>query len=122
MSLDTDDVVWHEAPFKAPSSGGNQPDRPWLIISNNNHPFHGNEYTVLGMTTNSRSQGIRVQQNDWNDGGTSKTSFISLWFAMTLKHSDINYRIGAIQDSLVTTAINDLSSRLGPKTGNTTTD
>lgn len=119
MSLDTGDVVWHEAPFKTPTSGGSQPDRPWLIISNDNHPFHGNEYIVLGMTTNPRSQGIRVQQTDWSKGGTPKTSFISPWFAMTLKHSDINYRIGTVQDSLVTTAINDLSSRLGPQTGST---
>lgn len=114
MSLDTGDVVWHEAPFKNPRSDGSQPDRPWLIISNDDHPFHGDEYIVLGMTTNPRSQGVRVQNADWRSGGTPKTSFVSPWFAMTLKHADIEYRIGAIEHSLVNRAVDDLSSRLGP--------
>lgn len=113
MSLDTGTVVWHEAPFKTPRPDGSQPDRPWLVISNDEHPFQGTEYVVLGMTTNSRSQGIEVQRSDWADGGTSKTSFISPWFVMTLKHADITYRIGALKESLVNRAVTDLSSRLG---------
>lgn len=115
MRLATGDVVWHEAPFKPPQSDGSRPDRPWLIVSNDNHPFHGTEYIVLGMTTNPRAEGLRVQQSDWTDGGTSRTSFISPWFAMTLKHADITHRIGAIHDSLVNNAINKLSNRLGPE-------
>jgi hypothetical protein len=82
----------------------------------------GNEYLMLGMMTDPCSQSIRVQQTDWSKGGTPKTSFIPLWFAMTLKHSDITHRIGTVQDSLMTTAISDLLDRLGPKTGSTTTN
>ena len=115
MNLDTCDVVWHEAPFKLPRPNGTKPERPWLIVSNADHPFHGTEYTVLGMTTNPRAEGIKVGDSDWGDGGTRKTSYISPWFAMTLKHSDISYRIGSLAESVVTQAINDLSFRLGPK-------
>lgn len=114
MSLDTGTVVWHEAPFKTPRSDGSQPDRPWLVVSNDDHPFHGTEYIVLGMTTNPRSEGIQVQRSDWVDGGTTKPSFVSPWFAMTLKHADIDYRIGALEASLVSRAVADLTSRLGP--------
>lgn len=89
MSLDTGDVVWHETPFKTPRPDGTKPGRPWLIVSNDSHPFHGTEYIVLGMTTTQRSRAIRVKQSDWREGGTSKTSFISPWFVMTLKHADI---------------------------------
>lgn len=115
MSLDTCDVVWHKAPFKLPQPDGTKPDRPWLIVSNNNHPFHGTEYLVLGMTTNPRGGGIEVGKSDCVKGGTSKTSYISPWFAMTLKHTDISHHIGSISDSLVTEAINDLTYRLGPE-------
>lgn len=115
MTLDTCDVVWHEAPFKLPRPDGTNPDRPWLIVSNANHPFHGTEYTVLGMTTNSRSDGIEIDESDWEDGGTPKTSYISPWFAMTLKHDDITYRIGSLNEAVVTQAINDLAFRLGPE-------
>lgn len=112
MSLDTGDVVWYEALFK-PQSDGSRPDRPWLI-SNDTHPFHGTEYIVLRMTTNPRSEGLRIHDEDWLDGGTSKTSYVSPWFAMTLKHADITYRLGTIKDSLITTAVTDLTERLGP--------
>ena len=115
MNLGRGTIVWHEAPFKASQSDGSPPNRPWLIVSNDNHPFQGSEYIVLGMTTNPRSEGIRVQDDDWVDGGTSKTSFISPWFAMTLKHADISYRIGTLQEPVVTAAVTDLTDRLGPR-------
>ena len=113
MSLDTGTVVWHEAPFKTPRPDGSQPDRPWLVVSNDNHPFQGTEYVVLGMTTNPRAQGVQVHGSDWIDGGTTKPSFVSPWFVMTLKHADIGYRIGALEASIARSTIDDLSSRLG---------
>lgn len=115
MTLETGTAVWHEAPFKPSQADGSPPNRPWLIVSNDNHPFQGSEYIVLGMTTNPRSEGIRVQDDDWIGGGTPKTSFISPWFAMTLKHAEITHRIGALHESLVTAAITDLTDRLGPQ-------
>lgn len=115
MRLETGDVVWHEAPFKRPQPNERCPDRPWLIISNDSHPFQGTEYVVLGMTTNPRSEGIRIQETDWINGGTAETSFISPWFAMTLKHADITHRIGILREPFVTAAITDLTDRLGPQ-------
>lgn len=114
MRLGTGDVVWHEAPFKKPTPSGGRPSRPWLIVSNDNHPFQGSECIVLGMTTNPRAEGIRVQQSDWRDSGTTKISFVSPWFAMTLKYSDITHRLGKVKESIVNDAIDDLWSRLGP--------
>jgi hypothetical protein len=66
------------------------------------------------MTTNPRSEGIRVRQSDWVNGGPTKPSFVSPWFAMTLKHADVDYRIGALEASLMRRAVADLTSRLGP--------
>lgn len=65
------------------------------------------------MTTNPRSEGIRIQKTDWIDGGTTETSFISPWFAMTLKHADITHRIGTLREPLLTTAVTDFTDRLG---------
>ena len=67
------------------------------------------------MTTNPRSEGIEIDDSAWVDGGTPKTSYISPWYVMTLKHADISYRVGSLVESLVTQAINDLSYRIGPK-------
>ena len=41
MSFDTGTVVWHEAPFKTSQPDGSQPDRPWLVVSNDDHRSTG---------------------------------------------------------------------------------
>jgi hypothetical protein len=38
------DVVWHPAPFR---DGG----RPYVVLSDHDHPFYGEEYVVVGVTT-----------------------------------------------------------------------
>ena len=40
------DVVWHEAPFKEDSR------RPFVVVSDDSRPFHGEEYTVVVVTHN----------------------------------------------------------------------
>ena len=67
------------------------------------------------MTTNPRSDGIEVDDSAWVDGGTPKTSYISPWYVMTLKHVDISYRVGSLAESLVTQAITNHSFRIGPE-------
>jgi hypothetical protein len=37
-------VVWHPALFK-------ETGRPYLVLSDDAHPFHGTEYLVAGLTT-----------------------------------------------------------------------
>lgn len=44
--FDRGHVVWHDGLFR--SDG-----RPWLVLSNGDHPFHGREYLVAGITTTS---------------------------------------------------------------------
>lgn len=111
MKLATGDVVWHRAPFKDRADGS--PPRPWLVVSNQRHPFHGSEYVGLGMTTTERTRAIPVERGDWIDGGLEKPGFVSPWFAMTLKHADITHRIGAVEMAVVDDAVEDLVECLG---------
>ena len=112
MTLATGDVVWHRAPFKD-ATGGQSPSRPWLVVSNENHPFHGREYVVLGMTTTRRDRAIQVGRDDWVEGTLEKPSFVSPWFASTLKHADVSHRVGAIDTDLAGDAVAVLFECLG---------
>lgn len=102
MTLSPGAVVWHEAPFEGQDNGESL-DRPWLLVSN--HPFHGNEYVGLGMTTTERNRAISVGRADWVDGGIRRTGYVSPWFAMTLKADDVTHRVGALEPDVVDEAV-----------------
>jgi hypothetical protein len=47
------DVVWHPAPFR---DGG----RPYVVLSDDDHPFYGEEYIVVGVTTTERERAVAL--------------------------------------------------------------
>ena len=82
-------VVWHEGLFRG--SG-----RPWLVLSDDRHPFHGEEYLVVGITTTEREDAIELRDEDWTVGGLPRMSYVSPWFLTTLKHAAIERGVGAV--------------------------
>lgn len=93
------DVVWHKAPFK------NDTKRPFVIVSDSSRPFHGEEYTVVGLTTSPKSETIQLESTDWLFGELERRSHASPWFAFTIKHS----RIAAPQGSLTEEATDQIA-------------
>ena len=69
-TFDRGDVIWHPGLFK--TSG-----RPWLVLSTANHPFHGEEYLVVGITTTPRPAAIELSTTAWELGGLPKDSYSS---------------------------------------------
>jgi mRNA-degrading endonuclease toxin of MazEF toxin-antitoxin module len=88
-------VIWHEGLFRG--SG-----RPWLVLTDDRHPFHGEEYVVAGITTTQREGSITLTDEDWTIGGLPRVSYVSPWFLTTLKHAEIERGIGALVDETVT--------------------
>lgn len=84
-------VVWHDGLFR-----GN--GRPWFVLSDRRHPFHGEEYIVAGITTTERPSGIELDDVDWVVGGLPRTSYVSPWFLTTLKHTDIDRGVGEVTE------------------------
>lgn len=82
-------VVWHDGLFRG--SG-----RPWFVLSDDRHPFHGEEYLVAGITTTEREDAIELGGDGWSVGGLPKTSYVSPWFLTTLKHAAIERGVGAV--------------------------
>ena len=83
------DVVWHPAPFR---DGG----RPYIILSDEQHPFYGEEYIVVGVTTTGRTNAIELTPDTWAEGGAPKRSWASPWYSLTLKHTTITDRLGQL--------------------------
>lgn len=83
------DVVWHPAPFR---DGG----RPYIIPSDDDHPFYGEEYIVVGVTTTERERTVALTQETWAKGGTPKLSWASPWYLLTVKDATITDRLGQL--------------------------
>lgn len=86
-------IIWHDGLFRG--SG-----RPWVVLSDAHHPFHGEEYLVAGITTTDRRGNIEVSGSDWQVGGLPKTSYVSPWFLTTLKHETIDRGVGMLSSTL----------------------
>lgn len=99
-------VVWHDGLFRG--SG-----RPWLVLSDDQHPFHGEEYLVAGITTTERPGAITIDAEDaWAVGGLPRSSYVSPWFLTTLKHPDVEQGVGALTEDRLETVTGAVTSYL----------
>lgn len=105
-TFDRGHVVWHEALFR--NSG-----RPWLVMSDNRHPFYGREYLVAGITTTEREDAIELANNSWDVGGLPRDSYVSPWFLTTIKHADIERGIGSLSNETIETVVSRVGQYLG---------
>lgn len=92
--FDRGHVVWHDGLFHG--SG-----RPWLVVSDTQHPFLGEEYVVAGLTTAERPNAIELGDEDWVVGGLPRKSYVSPWFLTTLEHAAIERGVGTITTETV---------------------
>lgn len=98
-------VVWHDGLFR-------QSGRPWLVVSTDAHPFHGEEYVVAGLTTTERSEAVELTEEAWAVGGLPRTSYVSPWFLTTLKHADIERGVGEITEDTAKEILQEVRSYL----------
>ena len=103
------DVVWHPAPFR---DGG----RPYIILSDEQHPFYGEEYMVVGVTTTGRTNAIELTPDTWAEGGAPKRSWASPWYSLTLKHTTITDRLGQLTLNATNRIAREITRLIGVNT------
>lgn len=96
------DVVYGDDQFKGTEAG-----RPWLVLSNNEgHPFHGDQYIALTLTSKSWMDGlIAIPPEKWLRGGTPRQSRIVPWGVQSIDHEDIDFWQGQLDGDLVDEAV-----------------
>jgi len=106
MTYERCDVVVALDPFKP----GEEPPRPFLIISDAETPFHGEQYIVLSLTTKTwHDERIPLDTDDWLDGGAPESSSIMPWSVNSVRNEWIHYRQGTIRPETVTRAVAHLT-------------
>ncbi|MFB6175879.1 MAG: type II toxin-antitoxin system PemK/MazF family toxin [Halobaculum sp.] len=87
------DVVWHPAPFKPGS-----PERPYVVLTDSEHPFYGDEYGVAALTRTNRPPAVELPPEAWELGAPNGENYASPWYVSTLKHHDISRPKGRLTD------------------------
>lgn len=108
------DVVWVDDPFEIERQHSESAsDHPYLIISTDDHPFHGTEYLAMLITTTRRSDAVSIPDETWAYGSLSRTSYISPWTVVTLKDRSIADYQGQLASTVVDAAVRRLPPYVG---------
>lgn len=96
MSYSRGHVVWGVDPFGAGE------ERPWVVLSDEKHPFHGEDYIVAPLTTTEWGKGIALSDDDWESGGTPTDSWVKPWSVTQLRNADVTDYQGTLTDPTAT--------------------
>lgn len=64
---------------------GTTPKRPYLILSNDQVPFYGQEYVAAVITTTARPAAVELTTDRFERGRLPRRSYVSPWSVLTLK-------------------------------------
>lgn len=105
MAVSRGEVWWGPALHKSGPAY-----RPWLVVSDQSHPFSDEESIVVAMTTRDHPDGIVVPDEAWVRGGSETDAYVSPWYVTTIKQRDLDNQQGELDDSLVSEAVEALHS------------
>ena len=92
-------------------------DRPYLIVSNDSHPFHGKEYVVTVVTTTERHRAVLLSEDSFTEGSLPRRSFVSPWNPVTLKDQLIEKHVASIPGNVADEVVSELSTYVGTDRG-----
>lgn len=88
-------------------------DRPYLIISNDSHPFHGEEYVTTVVTTMERDRAIPLPDDVFTEGSLPRRSFVSPWNPVTLKDELLDKHVATVTAELADNVVSELIGYIG---------
>lgn len=86
---------------------GRTPRRPYVIASTEGHPFHGEQFVALGITTTAFPAAIDID-DAYATGSLSRRSYIAPWAVVSLRDSTIDRAVARLESDRVDTAVDRL--------------
>ena len=108
MQPEQGDVVRSSDPFKL----GEESQRPWLIVNNDSHPFCGEQYVAVAISTKAYADSIPLQNDVWVTGGVPRESFVSPWAVHSPRIEDLVAWQGRVTKEFVDRVVNTLETYL----------
>jgi mRNA-degrading endonuclease toxin of MazEF toxin-antitoxin module len=108
MQPERGDVVRSSDPFKL----GDDRQRPWLIVSNDSHPFDGEQYIAVAISTKKYDDSIPLSADVWEVGGVPRQSFVSPWAVHSPRSEDFVAWQGCVTNSFVNNVVEAVETYL----------
>lgn len=107
------EVVWGSDPFK--ESERTEPERPFLVLSNDAHPFAHRQFAGVVLSTTPREEAVELSPDDWYVGGLPRQSYVYPWLPVTRDHADIASVYGRLEPAIVEVVFDHLTRYLSGK-------
>ena len=107
MAYPQSGVVLALDPFGAGSN------RPYLLLSDDRHPFHGQEYIAAVVTTTARERAIPLEADLFEGGSLPHRSYVSPWNPVTLKGFQIDKHVATLAETVVDDVVAALNTYIG---------
>lgn len=108
MRPERGDVVRSSDPFKL----GDDKQRPWLVVSNDSHPFGGEQYIAVAISTKEYADSLALSEEIWEVGGVPRESFVSPWAVHSPRQEDFVAWQGTLTEEFVQRVVERVESYL----------
>lgn len=108
MKYERGDVVWADDPFKADPDAG----RPFLVVSNDRHPFADEQVAVVALTTTPRDEAVLLVDDAVTIGGLPEESYVAPWLTFTRDERHVERRLARVEQGFVDEIIDELLTYL----------
>jgi mRNA-degrading endonuclease toxin of MazEF toxin-antitoxin module len=76
--------------------------RPVMIVSNDERPYQGKQYTIAIVTTTERDDAVQLAGDDLTEGSLNvDPSFVNPWSVHEFEHAEIVRRIAQASDGVI---------------------
>lgn len=100
---------------KGPNHFSSDPNRPYIALNDDTHPFSGEKAIYAVITSTARSDAIPITADDFQSGGLRiDPSYASPWSLVTLKHDDILDQEGILIDQTTNRVAGNAAHYLDP--------
>lgn len=108
MEPERGDIVRSVDPFKL----GTARQRPWLVVSNDTHPFGDEQHIAVAVSTKKYDDSVPLREDVWKVGGVPRKSFVSPWAVHSPQSEDLIAWQGRVTDDFVDRVVDSLSKYL----------
>lgn len=91
---------------------GNTPRRPYLVVSDENHPFAGEQYIAVGISTKSYEESIQLA-GTYVDGSLDRDSYLAPWAVVSLRAHAIERAVARVERSILEHAAERVAAFVG---------
>jgi mRNA-degrading endonuclease toxin of MazEF toxin-antitoxin module len=108
MTYERGDVVEAGDPFNE-----GKPTRPFLLVSDETHPFAGEQYIAVTLTTKTwYEETVSLDSDDFLDGDVPADSYVVPWGVVSPAHDDIRDWFGRVSPTVVDEVVDQLVTYL----------